>query len=148
MINSFVKKLLIDSSLDRKSSWAIVRDGTVAEFSITNADEPKQYFGKSMHHQFLKKMEGNYIIDDSECIREIKKFSPVRLFRTKYASIMIKQKIPLQTEEIDGPHTHLLPQIILHKVHFPIPVNDDLCIQIQVDPFGSTIDGNRNYLPV
>ncbi|MGA9150235.1 MAG: hypothetical protein WBZ36_06640 [Candidatus Nitrosopolaris sp.] len=46
-------------------------------------------------HQFLKKREGNYIIDDSECIREIKKFSPVRLFRTKFASIMVKQKIPL-----------------------------------------------------
>jgi hypothetical protein len=97
-------------------------------------------------HQFLKKREGNYIIDDSECIREIKKSSPVRLFRTKYASIMVKQKIPLQTQEIDGPHTHLLPQIILHKVHFPIPVNDNLCIQIQVDPFGPTIDGNGNYL--
>jgi hypothetical protein len=38
---------------------------------------------------------------------------------------MVKQKIPLQTEEIDGPHTHLLPQIILHQVHFPIPVNDN-----------------------
>jgi hypothetical protein len=25
-------------------------------------------------------------------------------------------------------------------------VNDDLCIQIQVDPFGSTIDENGNYL--
>lgn len=59
---------------------------------------------------------------------------------------MIKQKIPLQREGIDGPHTHLFPQIILHKVHFPIPVNDDLGIQIQVDPFGSTIDGNGNYL--
>jgi hypothetical protein len=59
---------------------------------------------------------------------------------------MVKQKIPLQTQEIDGPHTHLLPQIILHKVHFPIPVNDNLCIQIQVDPFGPTIDGNGNYL--
>ena len=33
---------------------------------------------------------------------------------------MVKQEIPLQTEEIDGPHTHLLTQIILHKVHFPI----------------------------
>lgn len=50
-------------------------------------------------HQLLKKKEGNYIIDDSECIKEIKKFSPVRLFRTKYASIMVKQKIPLQIEE-------------------------------------------------
>ena len=52
----------------------------------------------------------------------------------------------LQTEEIDGSHTHLLPQIILHKVHFPIPVTDDLCIQIQADPFDSTIDWNGSYL--
>ncbi len=56
-------------------------------------------------HQLLKKRE-----DDSECINEIKIFSPVRVFRIKYASIMMKQKIPLQTEELDGPHTHLLPK--------------------------------------
>lgn len=232
-----IKKLLIESSVGRKSSWAIVRDGAVAEFSITNTDEPKQYFDQETNnltvetqkailklslderlvavaaenasyrcspwsqsiylctpkngshtsgnnvlthvsdwherytygelwdlglgyesfdaciianntklHQILKKREGNYIIDDSECINEIKKFSPVRLFRTKYASIMVKQKIPIQMEEIDGPHTHLLPQIILHKVHFPIPIDDDLCVQIQVDPFGAVIDASGNYL--
>jgi hypothetical protein len=44
MINSFVKKLLVDSSLEKKASWAIVRDGAVTEFSIANTDEPKQYF--------------------------------------------------------------------------------------------------------
>jgi hypothetical protein len=237
MINPHIKKILIDSSVDRKSSWAIVRDGAVAEFSITNTDEPRQYFDQETNnltvetqratlklnlderlvpvvaenasyrcspwsqsvylctpknesqmsgnnvlthvsdwcegntdgklwdlglgcegfdaciivnntelHQLLKKREGNYIIDDSECIKEIKKFSPVRLFRTKYASIMVKQKIPLQIEEIDGPHTHLLPQIILHKVHFPIPIDDDMCVQIQVDPFGAVIDARGNYL--
>lgn len=97
-------------------------------------------------HQLLKRKEGSYIIDDSKCIKEITKFSPIRLFRTKYASIMVKQKIPLQREGIDGPHTHLLPQIILHKVHFPIPIDEDMCVQIQVDPFGSVIDVHGNYL--
>jgi hypothetical protein len=237
MINPHVKKILIESSVDRRSTWAIVRDGAVAEFSITDTDEPKQYFDQETNdltvetkratlklnldesvvavvaenatyrcspwsqsvylctpkneshmsgnnvlthvsdwrereadgklwdlglgyesfeaciivnddrlHQFLKKREGNYIIDDFECINEIKKFSPVRLFRTKCASIMVKQKIPLQIGEIDGPHTHLLPQIILHKVHFPIPIDDNMCVQIQVDPFGSVIDACGNFL--
>jgi hypothetical protein len=46
----WIKKILIESSLDRKSSWAIVRDGTVAEFSITNTDEPKQYFDQETNN--------------------------------------------------------------------------------------------------
>jgi hypothetical protein len=46
----WIKKILIESSLDRKSSWAIVRDGTVAEFSITNTDEPKEYFDQETNN--------------------------------------------------------------------------------------------------
>ena len=96
-------------------------------------------------HELLKE-EGNYIIDNSECIKQIIKFSPVRLFKTKFASISVNKKISTTKEEIDGPHTHLLPEIIRHKIKFPIPVDDDMCVQIQVDPFGSVIDGNGNYL--
>lgn len=54
MINSFVKKVLIDSSLDKKSSWAIVRDGAVAGFSIANAAEPKQYFDQETNHLIVQ----------------------------------------------------------------------------------------------
>jgi hypothetical protein len=237
MINAFIKKILIESSKDKKSSWAIVRDGAVAEFSVTSVDKPKQYFDQETNnlivetqratlklnfhdkivpviaenasyrcapwsqsvylctpknesqmsgnnvlthisdwagkntcgelwdlglgyenfdaciivddsklHELLKKEESNYIINNLEYINEIKIFSPIRLFRTKYASIMVKQRIPLDKEGIDGPHTHLLPQIILDNVRFPIPVDDDLCVQIQVDPFGSVIDGDGSYL--
>lgn len=96
-------------------------------------------------HQLLNRKEGNYIIDDHECLKEIIKFSPIRLFRTKYASIMVNQKIPTKSEKINGPHTHLLPQIILQNVNFPMPISDDMCLQIQVDPFGSVIDGDGGY---
>jgi hypothetical protein len=54
MINSFVKKVLIDSSLDKKSSWAIVRDGAVAGFSIATAVEPKQYFDQETNHLIVQ----------------------------------------------------------------------------------------------
>lgn len=40
----------------------------------------------------------------------------------------------------------MLPQIILHKVRFPIPIDDDIRVQIQVDPFGAVIDACGNYL--
>ncbi len=50
MINPHIKKILIESSVDRKSSWAIVRDGAVAVFSITNTDEPKQYFDQETNN--------------------------------------------------------------------------------------------------
>jgi hypothetical protein len=44
MINRFLKKLLMNASTNKKSSWAIVRNGAVSEFSITANDKPKQYF--------------------------------------------------------------------------------------------------------
>lgn len=97
-------------------------------------------------HQLLNRKEGNYIIDDHECLNEIIKFSPIRLFKTKYASIMVNQKIPTKSEKINGPHTHLLLQIILHNVNFHMPISDDVCLQIQVDSFGSVIDGDGGYL--
>ena len=237
MINSFIKNLLIKSSINEKSIWAIVRNGAVSEFSITSNDKPNQYFDnitntltvetnkailnlkldesitpviaenanyrcspwsqniylcipkiqatlsgrqKLTHiknwnknqingelwnlgvgyddldtyiivnnvnlHQYLKQKEGDYIIDDSKVLNEIIRFSPWRLFTTKFASITVKQKIPIQKDEVEGPHTHLLPQIIINKVNFPIPIDDHMSPQIQVDPFGGVIDGNGNYI--
>ena len=39
----------------------------------------------------------------------------------------------------------MLPDIIIQGINFPIPIDDDLSSQIQVDPFGGAIDGNGNY---
>jgi hypothetical protein len=237
MINSFIKNLLISSSINKKSSWAIVRNGAVSEFSITSNDKPNQYFdnftntltvetnkanlkiklddsitpiiaenanyrcapwsqniylcipkqqailskrNKLTHvqnwnreeingelwdlgigypdldayiivndanlHQYLKQKEGNYIINDSKVLNEIVKFSPRRLFTTKFASITVKQKIPINKDEVDGPHTHLLPQIIINQLNFPIPIDNNVSSQIQVDPYGGAIDGKGNFI--
>jgi len=54
MINVFIKKILIESSMHKKSSWAIVRDGAVAEFSVTSVDEPKQYFDQETNHLIVE----------------------------------------------------------------------------------------------
>lgn len=55
MIDPFIKKLLIESSTNLKSSWAIVRNGAVAEFCITNDDDdPKQYFDKETNNLFVQ----------------------------------------------------------------------------------------------
>ncbi len=95
--------------------------------------------------QALKKKEGKHIIDDLEFLKELVKFSPQRLLRTKFASILVKQKIPTIGEDINGPHTHLLPQIIRNNIKFPVPIDDNLRPIIQLDPFGSIIDGDGNY---
>ncbi len=44
MLDPFIKHLLLNASINKKSSWAIVRNGAVSEFSITTDDKPKQYF--------------------------------------------------------------------------------------------------------
>lgn len=54
MIDPFIKRLLIESSVDKKASWAIVRDGAVAEFSITNTDEPKQHFEQESNNLIVE----------------------------------------------------------------------------------------------
>lgn len=42
---SFIKILLISSSINKKSNWAIVRNGAVSEFSIASNDKHiNQYF--------------------------------------------------------------------------------------------------------
>ena len=91
--------------------------------------------------QALKKKEGEYIIDDLEFLKEIVKFAPQRLLRTKFASIVVKQKIPTRGEDING----LLPHIIRNNIKFPVPIDNHLSSIIQVDPFGSIIDGDGNY---
>jgi hypothetical protein len=96
--------------------------------------------------QALKSKEGNYLLDDLEFLKELVKFSPQRLLKTKFASILVKQKIPVAGKEVvTGPHTHLLPNIICNNTKFPIPIDNNLCSIIQVDPFGSIIDGDGNY---
>jgi hypothetical protein len=50
--------------------------------------------------QALKKKEGDYIINDLEFLKEIVKYSPQRLLRTKFASIQVKQKIPTRGEDV------------------------------------------------
>lgn len=230
MIEQSLKKLLIDTAVDPKATWAIVRDGVVAEFSIVKGDahkhavignelfvnttlaslkitfddcikpivaetaaygcspwvqnvylcipenvarmsQRKQLTHVMQHnqggeiwdlgvgydtidaciivrdaqlHQKLKQKEGYYIIDDSKLLKEIVKSSPVRLFKTKFAEIMVKQKIPINGEHSEGPHTHLLPSII-HNLRYPLPIESGVCPVIQVDPFGSVIDGNGKY---
>jgi len=96
-------------------------------------------------HQTLKGKEGLSIIYDSEFLGQIIKLSPARLFRTKFAHILVKQRIPSNTEQVDGPHTHLLPSIIRSGTHFPVPIPDNMRSLIQVDPIGSVIDGNGDY---
>jgi hypothetical protein len=95
--------------------------------------------------QALKNREGDYIIDDREFLEVLVKFSPQRLLKTQFASILVKQKIPLRGEVVTGPHTHLLPNIIRNNIKFPIPIDNNLRSIIQVDPFGSIIDGDGNY---
>jgi hypothetical protein len=38
MIDSGIKQLIQNASLSKRSNWAIVRNGAVAEFSITDTD--------------------------------------------------------------------------------------------------------------
>jgi hypothetical protein len=236
VIGSSIKQLLQNSSTDKRSNWAIVRDGAVAEFSVTRGELAQQKFdydtktltaitkrgilevqmidtlvaivaenasykcspwtqniylcipmkeselpmrnkllrlgeyrkedvngiiwdlgighrdfqakiivNKDSLHYHLKQKEGKNIIDDSKLLRTIVEFSPYRLFNTKFASILVKQRIATNQDEVDGPHTHLLPHIILDKINFPNPVDEGLSSQIQVDPFGGAIDGGGKY---
>jgi hypothetical protein len=230
-----IKNLILESTTKTTSSWAIVRDGVVAEFSIVSGDNPTSSFennilkvdteratlcidfndkvdavvaesgahgcspwtqniylcipkqdAKMSHrnilthlghykegqdegelwdlgvgketldaciitkdeetNQLLKQKEGNYIIDDPNFLRELVKHSPTRFFKSKYAYIIVRQKIPQEGEdEIDGPHTHLLPPIIHSGKHFHTPIPDDMIPVIQTDPFGSVIDGNGDF---
>jgi len=235
MTSSSLKQLIIDASLNTRSSWAIVRNGAVAEFSVSAGDRPVRNFNvnentltvdtpkanlkldfdesikpivsetaayrcspwsqcvylcvpdaiakmsnrKILTHlgvwneyqqgelwdlgigndsldfcivvnhielqQALKKKEGSYVIDDPEFLKEIVKLSPWRLVMTKFAHILVKQRIPVQGQDVDGPHTHLLPHIIHNGIDFPIPIDDNLRSLIQIDPFGSVIDANGEY---
>jgi hypothetical protein len=99
---------------------------------------------ENLHH-YLKQKEGQYIVDNPTVLEKIIEVSPFRFFSSKYASIIVKQKISTMNDTVDGPHTHLLPNIILKGIDFPIPINDDHSPQIQVDPFGGVVDGNGNY---
>lgn len=230
-----IKKLLLDAADKTNSSWAIVRDGVVAEFSIVPGDKPIKTFDNNTlkidthratlcinfddsvkaivaesgahgcspwtqiiylcipkdqakmscrnkltylgnfdngtdkgdlwdlgvgtetldacivakdkpTNELLKQNEGKYIIDDPDFLRELVIHSPPRLFQTKFAYIIVRQKIPLtEKEELEGPHTHLLPPIIKSKKYFEVPVPENMIPIIQTDPFGSVIDGNGNF---
>jgi hypothetical protein len=236
VIDTYLKQLLQNASTDRRSSWAIVRNGAVAEFSVIPGELTQRVFDHDTktliaitergilevkmsdsliavvtenasykcspwsqniylcvpkkeselpvrntltqigeykknnisgiiwdlgigYRDFqakiivnnddlqyhLKQKEGQSIIDDPKFLEVIVEYSPYRLFDSKFASILVKQKIAPNKDEVDGPHTHLLPDIILGKIIFPNPINEELSSQIQVDPIGGAIDGNGNY---
>lgn len=236
MIDSSLKHLLQNVSTDSRSSWAIVRNGAIAEFSVTHGElvqrefdydtktliattergtlefkmsdiliavvtenasyqcslgsrniylcVPKKKSELPMRNKLtqvgeyrknningiiwdlgigyrdfqakiivtndnlqyhLKQKEGENIIDDSKFLKLIVEYSPYRLFNSKFASILVKQRIATYKDEVDGPHTHLLPNIILDKINFPNPIDEELSSQLQVDPFGGAVDSNGNY---
>jgi hypothetical protein len=121
-------------------------NGIIWDLGIGHRDfQAKIIVNKDSLHYHLKQKEGKNIIDDSKLLRTIVEFSPYRLFNTKFASILVKQRIATNQDEVDGPHTHLLPHIILDKINFPNPVDEGLSSQIQVDPFGGAIDGGGKY---
>ncbi|MFQ5782937.1 MAG: hypothetical protein ACE5GR_07790 [Nitrosopumilus sp.] len=230
-----IKDLILDSSTKNTSSWAIVRDGVVAEFSVVKGDEVDYSFEKNylkvdtpratlcinfdskldaivaesgahgctpwtqniylcipkqdakmscrdklthlghykegqdegelwdlglgketldaciiakdeQTNKLLQQKEGQYVIDDPNFLRELVRHSPTRFFKSKYAYIIVRQKIPLDGEdELEGPHTHLLPPIIQSGKHFHAPIPDEMIPMIQTDPFGSVIDGNGDF---
>jgi hypothetical protein len=230
-----IKDLIIQSASKTDSSWAIVRDGIVAEFSVVPGDKPSVSFENNIlridthratlcinfdesidfivaesgahgcspwtqnvylcvpkqdakmscrdkltylgHYkdvqdegelwdlgvgnktldaciiakdeqtnQLLKQKEGKYIIDDPNFLRELVIHSPTRLFKSKHAYIIVRQKIPREGEdEVEGPHTHLLPHIIKSGKHFDVPVPKTMIPVLQTNPFGSVIDGNGDF---
>lgn len=230
-----IKDLIIKSAGNTNSSWAIVRDGVVSEFSIVPGDKPVISFENNVlkidthratlcidfdesitsvvaesgshgcspwtqsiylciqkqdakmssrnrlthlgHYkegqdegevwdlgvgndtldaciivkdeqtsQLLKQKEGKYIIDDPNFLRQLVTHSPTRLFKSKFAYIIVRQKIPQEGEdELEGPHTHLLPPIIKSGKHFDVPIPDTMIPIIQTNPFGSIIDGNGDF---
>lgn len=234
-MKSEIKELLLKSSTNTSSSWAIVRNGTVAEFSIVPGDLPKKSFennvlqvetqratlcvnfddtvqafvaesgvhgcspwtqniylcmpkndaklsnrkklthltqyndgqdkgelwdlgignetldaciiAKDTHtNNLLRQKEEEHILDDPNFLRGLVECSPVRLFKSKFAFIKVRQKIPQENkDEVDGPHTHLLPPIIKSGKHLQTPIPDNMIPIIQADPFGSVIDGNGSF---
>ncbi len=231
-MNQDIKNLILDSSKKSSTSWAIVRNGVVAEFSIVpgdtvrstfennilqihteraslflNFDTIKTVIAESGAHgcspwtqniylcipktdakmsgrnkltflgdfkddyiegklwdlgvgnntldaciiadkttnSFLKQKEGQWIVDDAKFLRELVTYTPPRLFKSKLASILVKQKIPLLEDDLEGPHTHLLPPIIKTKKRFAVPIPDSMESVIQVNPFVSVIDGNGDF---
>lgn len=89
----------------------------------------------------LKEMEGKNILDKHSILNTIVKTSPYRLFISKKASILVKQRIGI----LDGAHTHLMPDVILAGRRYPTPVPEHMRCIIQVDPFSSLIDCHGNY---
>ncbi len=230
MLQKEIFDIIIKASTDRKASWAIVRDGAVAEFSIAD-DEVRFEFennilkvetaradlklnldkdlevvvAESAYHQctpwiqniylclpyqkakmetnaaitllgdwdndstiwdlglgydtfqaciivndkdledMLNDNEGKALLDSPKLVDMIIHHSPARLFRTKLAEILVRQKISTSEKTVSGPHTHLLTHILKNKIHFPVPVPDHLSTIIQFDPFGSIIDANGKF---
>lgn len=233
-MNSEIKNLILESANKPSTSWAIVRNGIVAEFSIVPGDDVKTSFkGNKLHiktqraslslefdnsisaiiaesgahgcspwtqniyltipsehaqmagrdkltflgdfnedsvagklwdlgvgnktvdayiiadsdtHHLLKHKEEQNILNDPKFLRELVQHSPIRFFKSKFASILVKQKIPLsESDENDGPHTHLLPSLMKNKKRFLSPVPENVEPIIQVSPFVSVIDGNGQF---
>lgn len=92
-------------------------------------------------NSILREMEGKNILKEQSILDKIVKASPYRLFMTKKASILVKQRIG----RVDGAHTHLMPDVILNGIRYPTPVPEQMSCIVQVDPFASLIDCNGNY---
>lgn len=121
-------------------------NGIIWDLGIGYRDFQAKIIVKNDNLQYhLKQKEGENIIDDSKFLKLIVEYSPYRLFNSKFASILVKQRIATNKDEVDGPHTHLLPNIIQDKVNFHNPIDEELSSQIQVDPFGGAVDSNGNY---
>ncbi|MEM2920393.1 MAG: hypothetical protein QXW14_02275 [Candidatus Nitrosocaldus sp.] len=92
-------------------------------------------------NSMLKGMEGKNILNEHSILERIVRVSPYRLFTTKKASIVVKQRIG----SVEGAHTHFMPDVILNGIRYPTPVPEQMSCIIQVDPFASLIDCNGNY---
>jgi len=121
-------------------------EGKLWDLGVGNKTLDACIIADSDTHLLLQQREDQYILDDPKFLRELIQHSPVRLFKSKFASILVKQKIPLsESDEIDGPHTHLLPPIIRRRKQVLSPIPDHMESIIQVNPFVSVIDGNGQF---
>ena len=121
-------------------------DGRLWDLGVGNKTIDACIITDNDTHLLLKQRESQHILDDPKFLRKLVQHSPVRLFKSKFATILVKQKIPLsESDEIDGPHTHLLPPIIKKGKQFLSPIPDTMESIIQVNPFVSVIDGNGQF---
>lgn len=92
-------------------------------------------------NEMLKVVEGRSILRERSLLDAMIRISPPRLFMTKRASILVRQRIGVT----DGAHTHFMPDVILNNVRYPTPVPEHMRCVIQIDPFSSLMDCRGNY---